>query len=346
MLNQDITPITHAQYIREVKSLLPAAAFKPNPWRLLHLAAHFLILFLCYNFIRVTSNIFLLVISSVVIGHSFMCIAWVAHEISHHAVIKNHRIQYFFEVISWGVLGTPATVWQRAHNHTHHVHANTPQDSDRKMFEDEKTVFTNIYEALLFPNRLISKFNPLVGLTFISYNFTTTISAFLPRNKKLPPTRVKPNYKRAQLTKASLELLFVIAFYYAVFRFVGSWQKFTFAGPVSWFFGSTAAMIYIHTNHYDNPISEVNDPLLLATSVVCPRWVDFIHMKFSYHTEHHLFPNMNSDYYPMLSKILSERYPDRYNRRTFSSVWSSLWNKPVYRDRADVIRKKPLAKDG
>ena len=39
---------------------------------------------------------------------------------------------------------------------------------------------------------------------------------------------------------------------------------------------------------------------------------------------------MNSDYYPKVSQVLTDRYGNRYNRVRFGDAWNQLWKVPVY----------------
>jgi fatty acid desaturase len=52
---------------------------------------------------------------------------------------------------------------------------------------------------------------------------------------------------------------------------------------------------------------------------------DWLHSNFSYHTEHHLFPNVSADFYPLVSKLLLEHYPTRYHRIPLAEAWRLLW---------------------
>jgi fatty acid desaturase len=99
---------------------------------------------------------------------------------------------------------------------------------------------------------------------------------------------------------------------------------------------STVVMAYVFTNHFLNPLQDDNDPIAASCSVEVPHWVDALHLHFSYHTEHHLFPSMNSAYAPELSKRLQELYPDRYNRLPIGEAWRRLWNAQPF---ASVSRK-------
>jgi fatty acid desaturase len=69
---------------------------------------------------------------------------------------------------------------------------------------------------------------------------------------------------------------------------------------------------HFFTNHFIKPLREGNDPLVASTSVLVPDLFNRLHFNFSYHTEHHVFPNINSDYYPLVSELLKERYSDRH----------------------------------
>ena len=103
-----------------------------------------------------------------------------------------------------------------------------------------------------------------------------------------------------------------------------------FASPIALLITSSIVMSYIFTNHLLNPLSKKSDPFVSTTSLVVYRIFDRLHLNFSYHTEHHLFPGMNSDYYPILSNLLTELYGDRYRRIDFGDAWNRLWKIQIY----------------
>jgi fatty acid desaturase len=79
-----------------------------------------------------------------------------------------------------------------------------------------------------------------------------------------------------------------------------------------------------------NPLQEITDPLAAITSVIVfPLW-DRLHSSFSYHTEHHFFPQMNSDFYPRVSGLLQPQNRDRYQRVRIGEAWRSLWTGEVF----------------
>jgi fatty acid desaturase len=71
-------------------------------------------------------------------------------------------------------------------------------------------------------------------------------------------------------------------------------------------------------------MTEKNDPLINSVSLRVPKIFDVLHHNFSYHTEHHVFPGMNSDYYPVLQELLKSKYPDRFNLIEAGTAWRML----------------------
>jgi len=88
--------------------------------------------------------------------------------------------------------------------------------------------------------------------------------------------------------------------------------------------GYTVAMAYICTNHLHCPLDEGKDPLANSVSLQLPAYFELIHLNFSHHAEHHMFPGMGTEFYPLLRRILLERYPDRYQLLSGAEAWQRL----------------------
>jgi fatty acid desaturase len=86
---------------------------------------------------------------------------------------------------------------------------------------------------------------------------------------------------------------------------------------------------YVLTNHGLRPVDDGHDVLAASTTVTVPKLVDVLHANFSYHAEHHLFPTMNSKYYPLVAELFQTRYPERYHRMPFLTAWSGLWRNAI-----------------
>jgi fatty acid desaturase len=317
----------HAEYVREIKHLLPKEAFAPDARKLKALVIYFVVLICTYLLFRTGSALILYAALSLLAAHCLSCLGFLAHELSHDSIVKNGKLRYILEVISWGINLIPATVWTRVHNHTHHTQINTIKDPDRLYLKREKTTATNLYTHAFYPNHKFIKWNPVVAFHFIPYIFRNIVAAFYPKHSKPVLVPFKPKYSFQQKMKITAELLVILSFQFGIFYAVGAdLLAYVFAGPVAYLLTSAILNTYIFTNHFLNPVREESDPLLGTTTVKVPAIFDKIHFNFSYHTEHHLFPSMNSSYFPLLSKILIEKYPDRYHYLQITDAWKKLWN--------------------
>ena len=128
-----MTPLSHADYIRKINRDLPREAFAPAPKKLLRMFAYLASTVLAYLGFRVTSSVLWCAALSLFIGHTLACIGFLAHELAHGAIVRAPRTRHALELFFWALVLVPATVWKRVHNHTHHVHSNTPRDSDRPL---------------------------------------------------------------------------------------------------------------------------------------------------------------------------------------------------------------------
>lgn len=323
--------ISPGEYIRHLKPFLPERAFAPSPRKLVLLIVHLLVILAGYFAIRFSSHWVLWLACSFVIGHSLACIAFLAHELSHNTIIADRRLRYALELLMWGLNFIAPTVWRRVHNHTHHLHANTPDDPDRQFLTSEASAPIRWYSRLFYPNRLSPRWNLIVGFHFVPYILRNTFAAFYPDAAKPPFVPAKPPYTTNQRLAVAFELVVIALLQAGVFYVVGgSWLRFLFAAPLAVLITSSVVMAYVFTNHFLNPLCETNDPVASSTSVIVPRFFDRLHSHFSYHTEHHLFPGMNSDFYPAVSELLQSRYAERYSRVRLAEAWRRLWSNELY----------------
>jgi fatty acid desaturase len=326
---------SHAEYVHVLKGHLPAEAFKPRPRKLWVILAHLLLIGTGYAAFCFTSSIPVYMLLSIVIGHSLTCIVFLAHELSHNTIIRRPLLQYLLEVPLWGLNLIPATMWRRVHNQTHHIHGNTIRDPDRFYLKSELESpdgrMRRWYTKLFFPHRFTSKWNPLVGFHFVTYIIRHLLAVFYPRDLRPSVVTYKPSYTSKQRLRIIGEVMAIACLQYGIFWAAGgTWAAFAWASPIALLFTSTFAMTYIWTNHYLHGLHAIHDPVAGSTSVKVPQLFDWLHSNFSYHTEHHLFPNVNADYYPLISQLLLQHYPERYHRLPMADAWRLLWKGEQY----------------
>jgi len=107
---------------------------------------------------------------------------------------------------------------------------------------------------------------------------------------------------------------------------------------------SVVVSSYVLTNHGLNPVDDGHDVVAASTTVTVPKVINRLHSNFSYHTEHHLFPTMNSKYYPLVGALFKERFPDRYHCIPFLHAWSGLWRNAIAATRHGAPRPASTAR--
>lgn len=96
---------------------------------------------------------------------------------------------------------------------------------------------------------------------------------------------------------------------------------------------------YIMTQHFLQPENSIeNNPFQNTISVITHPLINFIHLNFGYHLEHHLFPTMSSKFAPMVSQVLRDHYGERYLRLPFFKVLGcSLKTSRIYFDSETLV---------
>jgi len=127
-----------------------------------------------------------------------------------------------------------------------------------------------------------------------------------------------------------------ILFWVGVLALVGPWS-FLFIYVVPLLVANAIIMSYIATNHFLNPLTEVNDPLANTLSVTAPRWLEWLHLQFGYHVEHHLFPMVSGRHAPAVRDALVRLYGDRYLSMPHARALRLLYTRPKLHDTHDTL---------
>lgn len=72
-----------------------------------------------------------------------------------------------------------------------------------------------------------------------------------------------------------------------------------------------------------------HDPVAQTVTLELPGWVDFLHLRFSHHTEHHLYPTAGPAAYPAIRRALQTHFPDRYHSLTLPQALRLLFASPI-----------------
>lgn len=313
----------HRDYAKAVRPLMPREAFRRRPALIWYFACHCFVVGACVAAAMRLSTWYCLGLG-VIAGHSFACIAFFAHELSHGAILRRGPVRSILQIFAWGVNLIPATLWDEVHNRVHHCHTNMACDPDRRWAEVEARVGPWAYTHALYPHSRTIRWNPLVFVQFLGYIVRNIIAALSGGHWGMLPA--SPSYTLRQRLRIASELLLMLAIQTLVlWLFTWNYWKWVAVILLGQAVASAIVMSYVFTNHFLNPLQDENDPLAASTSVAVPRFVDWLHLHFSYHTEHHVFPAMDSRFTPLLSEKLQELFPDRYHRIPIGEAWRHLW---------------------
>ena len=274
--------LTVQQYARQARMHLPAEAFQLAPGRLLWLPVHLTVIVAAAAFVVTAAPPwYLCLLCAVISGHSWTCLAFLAHETLHHAVVKSRLVERLVGYCGLGIFCLSPTLWTAWHNQEHHGNAGNPD-------ADPDVLGTMLSWRTSSVDRAFEKLAPgsgyLRSAAFFFFTFSVHSAVVL-----LSHSRRDGYYARISRRVVYAESAVMLAFWIGVFLVVGGWS-FLFVYVVPVLIANAVAMSYIATNHFLNSMTSINDPLVNSLSVTAPRWVEALHLHFGYHVEHHVFP--------------------------------------------------------
>ena len=310
-------------YASELRTDLPPHAFRPVLSRILWLPIHLAVIGVAAGLIlRGESGWVSKTLLALLMGHSFAVLAFLAHEILHGTVVRQRWLQSLTAGICLLPHCLPPDVWRTWHNRFHHGYtgiAGKDPDSfgDPVLYRRSKFLHT-ILTFLPGSGYLRS------GFYFLFYfTFHVLFVLFLHSKKYNYWTKQKRN---RQLRLFALEVGFWVTIAVAV-------------GPVNFFFiyllplmvANTIQMLYVTTNHWlcdGEDHDHHSDPLKNSLSVKLPRFIDWLHLNTSYHTEHHLGPTINPRHAPLVYQSMVARHGKRCRRLPLFRILMMTYRTP------------------
>ena len=320
-------PVQH--YAREVRQHLPAAVFQRTPARLLWLPLHLgIIVAAAITVMSATTPWPLAVLCAVIAGHSWGCLGFLAHEAQHHALVKSRAVERLVGYCGFGIYFLSPVLWTAWHNQAHHGNTGKPvadPDGYGTLRFWEKSAVVRVLETIA-PG---SGYKRSAAFLFVWFSIHSLLVLVFHSHRNDYYARVS---RRVVYTESAA----MVAFWTAVLLLVGPWSfLFIYVLPV--LVANGMVMSYIATNHFLNPLTDVNDPLANALSVTGPRWVERLHLQFGYHVEHHIFPMMSGRHAPAVRDVLVQLYGDRYLRMSHARALQLLYARPKLHDTHDTL---------
>ncbi len=323
-----------AEQVRQLRDRirreLPADTFKEEPWRLVWFLPLVAVVILCDVVIAQGEPGWLAcLLLSLVIGHCYGALGFLAHEVSHGALGVQGRWKSFFAGLGFApFLVTPA-FWHRWHNVVHHGNTNRG-DLDPDSFGTMKR-----YERHPSQKKLL-KLAPGSG-TWYSYFFL--FYSFLLHSQVVLWLQTKHRKEFAGFDRvgAIRNMLLMLLFWVGLGVWMGPKAAF-FALVLPLLWGNSIVQGYILTNHFMRPQTEVNDPVENSMSLRTLKVLDALHFHFSHHVEHHLFPKMSSRQAPKVRAWFLQNMPERYVWPTHLQALRYMYSTPkVYLDANTLV---------
>ncbi|MEM8778532.1 MAG: fatty acid desaturase [Cyanobacteria bacterium P01_G01_bin.49] len=330
------TWIPQADYVKKLRPLLPSEAFLPNRNKLWILLINLAILVLGWGIANHLDQwqwyfLWLYFPITLIMGNSVIVLLFSSHDLLHSNTLKNPLLRRIISLLGLGIFWMPPTLWKAVHNREHHNKTNSLHDPDRNYLGEQPKNWGKWIQNLFVPSAEVHPFFLIVGMANAwgvhTFRNLTSVLFFNDGLAQYPPAAFQVTTKeRKAIAKEFLIILGLHLSLLVYLEFNPIKLLLSYFLPI--WIGYSGVMFYIYTNHMLCCMTSINDPLINSVSLKVPKLFDLLHLNFSYHTEHHIFPGMNSDYYPMLQELLKTQYGDRFNLLDAKKVWRLMLATP------------------
>lgn len=289
-------------YARALKQVLPREVFEPDRRRLLWLVPHVAAVVAGIAAVaRLGWPWYADALVALAVGQSFACLGFLGHEVLHGAVVRSHTWRSLIGQLCFWPFALGPRLWRRWHNVEHHGHT-------QQAGEDPDAMQT-LEQFLARPSlRLVYRIAPPLRavLTLLSLSVWFSMHSLQMLRRYLGA--FAPRERAVVLAQFALPALGWLALVVAL----GPRDGFL-AYVLPLLVANFTVMSYIVTNHLLCPLTPVNDPLANSLSVRVPRWLDVLHLNFSHHVEHHIFPAVSGRHAPRVREWCRRLWPERYH---------------------------------
>jgi len=328
--------IAQPDYAKRLRPLLPDGAFTPDRGTLTVLCLNGAILVLGWAMARQLQpshwqGVILFLPFALVMGNAVVVLLFGTHDMMHSKAIRQPQLRQVVQLLGLALLWMPPTLWKAVHNREHHGKTNSEQDPDRNYNFNQPASWGKWIQNLFVPSVEVHPFWLYVGMTSAwgvhAFRNLTSVLLFNNGSTRYPVFSFQVSSRERR--HIAIELAVVLMIHLAIIGFIGLRPAPLFLGyflPI--WIGYSMVIAYIYTNHMACQVTDINDPLINSVSLKMPVIFDALHFNFSYHTEHHVFPGMNPNYYPQVRALLQEHYPDRFNLLSAPQAWKLLMQTP------------------
>ncbi|QUY43450.1 fatty acid desaturase [Acaryochloris marina] len=334
--NQPDALISHADYVKQLRPLLPDEAFAPDLNKIWFILINLAMLAVGWAIASYMDQwqwywLWLYLPISLVMGNSVIVLLFSCHDLMHGSGIRHSRLFRLVSFLGLSMLWMPPTLWRAVHNREHHRNTNSDIDPDRNYLYNQPNTWGKWIQDRFVPSNEVSPLGLIVGMGHAwGVHALRNMTSVVLFNRKdvdyVPAAFTVSRRERWAIAREVILICLVHLGIMASLNFDPVKLVFSYFLPI--WIGYAGALFYIYTNHMLSPMTAINDPLVNSVSLKVPKIFDVLHFNFSYHTEHHLFPGMNSDYYPLVQELLLKLYPERFHLLPAGQVWKLMLETP------------------
>lgn len=328
--------IPQAEYAKKLREFLPSEAFLPDSSKVWILLINLLILVSGWVIATDLNQwsvyfLWLYLPLALLMGNSVIVLLFSSHDLLHGSVIRNARTAHFLSLLGLTLLWMPPTLWKTLHNRVHHNKTNSIDDPDRNYLFQQPRTWEKWIQHCFAPSDEVSTIGLTLGMATAwgIYAFRNLVSVLLFNSSSVNFVPAAFQVNRKTRRTIAIELLIIGGIHLGILAYLQFQPlKLILAYFLPIGIGYAGIIFYVYTNHMFRQMTSVNDPLLNSVSLRVPKIFDLLHLNFSYHAEHHIFPGINSDYYPFVQDLIKTHYPDRTYILSAGEAWYLLLNTP------------------
>ncbi len=330
--------IHQSEYAKKLRPLLPREAFLPDRSKVTILLINLTILLLGWGIASQLDRwpvalLWLYLPVTLIMGNSVIVLLFSSHDLMHAKIIKNPYGLRIVSLLGLAMLWMPPTLWKNVHNRVHHNKTNALGDPDRRFLYQQPNTWGKWIQNLFAPSQTVNPFWLMIGMasawSISTFRNLTSVLIFNSEDVGYVPAAFKVCPKERR--EIALEFLTILIVHVSILSYL---HFNLFKLVLSYFLptaiGYAGIIFYVYTNHMLCRMTNINDPLANSISIKVPKLFDLLHLNFSYHAEHHIFPGLNSDYYPLVQDLIKTYYPDSNYILSAKEAWWSLLHTPCH----------------
>ena len=292
---------------------LPKEVFKPYSLRMVTIVCHLIVWLAAFvAVVKIPMAWPMKLLLSVVIGHCWATGGLLAHELLHGSIVRSKKWQHVFGFFTLFTFLISPTFWRFWHNNLHHSHTQRViQDPDA--YPSYRIFKHSRFSQWMFP------VTPGSGTwrSYFYFFYWFSVNTFLAQFYFRFRNRI---FEKIDHKKVNIELALIYGTFISMMAWAGP-SQWLWVLVIPWVMQNYVVFSYISTNHNLSPLTKTNDPLENSLTVTNHPILEWLHLNFGYHVEHHLFPTMNPKRIKAIHHLLREKYPDRYK---YMPKWEAI----------------------